>query len=102
MNVRLEKSDLNIIIQTFKECFNAEDHLWLFGSRVDLSKRGGDIDLYIEVMVFESKIIHTQRQQFWILLQDRLGEQKIDIVIRDPNQELLIYQVARQEGIKLV
>ncbi|MBI1954495.1 MAG: nucleotidyltransferase domain-containing protein [Proteobacteria bacterium] len=101
MNIRLEQNDLDSIIQTFKECFEENDHLWLFGSRVDLNKRGGDIDLYIEVMNFDSKKVFDQKQNFWILLQDRLGEQKIDIVVRDPNQELLIYQIARQ-GVRLV
>ena len=101
MNIRLEKNDLDSIIKTFKECFEDNDHLWLFGSRVDLNKRGGDIDLYIEVMNFDSEKIHSQRQKFWILLQDRLGEQKIDVVIHNPSQNLLIYQVARKEGVQL-
>lgn len=52
MTIRLEQSDLYSIIQTFKECFEESDHLWLFGSKVDSNKRGGDIDLYIEVMKF--------------------------------------------------
>lgn len=102
MNIRLEQSDLDSIIQSFQECFEENDHLWLFGSRVDLNKRGGDIDLYAEVMNFDSQKVFDQKSKFWILLQDRLGEQKIDIVVRDPNQELLIYKVAREEGIQLV
>lgn len=102
MNVRLEPKDLESIIQSFKECFGAHDHLWLFGSRVYLDKRGGDIDLYIEVEHFDFKKAYDQKSQFWIMLQDRLGEQKIDIVVRDPEQDLLIYKVARSEGIQLV
>ncbi len=102
MNIRLEPNDLASIIQSFKECFGEHDHLWLFGSRVYSQKRGGDIDLYIEVEDFDSKKVYAQKSQFWILLQDRLGEQKIDIVVRDPVQDLLIYKVARSEGIQLV
>ncbi|MDP4840366.1 MAG: nucleotidyltransferase domain-containing protein [Alphaproteobacteria bacterium] len=102
MNVRLEPKDLESIIKSFKECFGEHDHLWLFGSRVYLDKRGGDIDLYIEVEDFDSKKVYDQKSQFWILLQDRLGEQKIDIVVRDPGQDLLIYKVARSEGVTLV
>ncbi len=102
MNVRLEPKDLESIIKSFTECFDENDHLWLFGSRVYLHKRGGDIDLYIEVKTFDFKTIYDQKSQFWSLLQDRLGEQKIDIVVRDPDQELLIYKVARSEGVLLV
>lgn len=102
MNIRLEKNDLDSIIKSFKECFNEHDHLWLFGSRVYPEKRGGDIDLYIEVEHFDSKKVYDQKSKFWSLLQDRLGEQKIDIVVRDPSQALLIYKVASSEGVKLV
>jgi len=43
MNIRLEHSDLESIAQSFKECFEENDHLWLFGSRVDLNRHGGGI-----------------------------------------------------------
>jgi hypothetical protein len=102
MNIRLEEWEVEIIIQSFKECFEGNDHLWLFGSRVYLEKRGGDIDLYIEVEHFDFQKIYDQKSKFWMLLQDRLGEQKIDIVVCDPHQDLLIYKVARQEGVQLV
>ncbi len=102
MNVRLEPKDLESIIKSFKECFEEGDNLYLFGSRVYAEKRGGDIDLYIEIEDFDSKKVYDQKSQFWSLLQDRLGEQKIDIVVRDPVQDLLIYKVARSEGIQLV
>lgn len=102
MNVRLEEWEIKEILRSFRECFGENDHLWLFGSRVDLNKRGGDIDLYIEIMNFDSKKVYEQKQKFGALLQDRLGEQKIDIIIYDPEQTLLIYQVARQEGVRLI
>jgi predicted nucleotidyltransferase len=102
MNVRLEPKDLDAICRTFKECFGEGDQLYLFGSRVCPEKRGGDIDLYIEVEHFDSQKIYDQKDKFWSLLQDRLGEQKIDIVVRHPDQELLIYKVARSEGVRLL
>lgn len=102
MNIRLEENELECIIQSFNECFGEGDRLYLFGSRVYPEKRGGDIDLYIEVKNFDAQKNYDQKSQFWILLQDRLGEQKIDIVVCDPNQDLLIYKVARSEGVTLV
>ena len=102
MDIRLSEKDIKSIIQSFKECFSKDDHLWIFGSRVYKDKRGGDIDLYIEIADFEIKKTYECRQKFWVLLQDRLGEQKIDIVIKNPALDLLVYKVATEEGIVLV
>jgi hypothetical protein len=101
-NIRLPEKDLNNIIASFKACFNEDDHLWIFGSRVYPEKRGGDIDLYIEPKIYESEIVNKARGEFWNMMQDKLGEQKIDIVIKSPSLDLLIYKVAREEGIQLV
>lgn len=100
--IRLSEKDLNNIISSFKECFTTADHLWIFGSRVHLEKRGGDIDLYVEPQVYESDKIYKARGNFWSMLQDKLGEQKIDIVIKSPSLDLLIYKIAREEGVQLV
>jgi uncharacterized protein len=99
--MRLDAKELDLIIRAFQKCFSPGDNLWLFGSRVDDTKRSGDIDLYIEVENYDLQQIIQARSCFSCLLHDLLGEQKIDMVIRDPNQDLLIYQIARQEGIKL-
>lgn len=101
MNVRLEEWEIKEIIKSFNACFERNDHLWLFGSRANLDKRGGDIDLYIDVMSFDPDKTFHRRQKFWILLQDLLGEQKIDIIVRDPSQGLPIYQVAQKEGVQI-
>jgi hypothetical protein len=100
--MRLSNSERENIKASFLECFSPADSLWLFGSRVDDSKRGGDIDLYIELQHFHESTVFNARNRFWTLLQDRLGEQKIDIVVCCPNEQLLIYHVARTEGVKLV
>ena len=47
-NVRLTEKEQKIITNTFKRYFHTNDHLWLFGSRADVNKRGGDIDFYVE------------------------------------------------------
>ena len=57
--------------------------VWLFGSRVDDNKKGGDIDigiLSLKVDVMEEIKI---RQKIY----DKIGEQKIDIVISKNGQE---------------
>ena len=73
----------------------------LFGSRTDDSQRGGDIDLYLEVP--------ERQQQGWrqvlrlnAALQERLGEQRLDIVLHQPGEPLqAIHLQARKHGIRL-
>lgn len=37
-----------MIVDAVKETFGPDAKIWLFGSRVDETKRGGDIDLLIK------------------------------------------------------
>jgi predicted nucleotidyltransferase len=46
--LRLSTQTIKHIKQTFKEVFG-NGNIYLFGSRVDDTKRGGDIDLYIDL-----------------------------------------------------
>ena len=51
--------------------------VWLFGSRADDAKRGGDIDL----LVVSEAVGPREKAAIWWELQEMLGEQKIDIVL---------------------
>lgn len=100
--IRLTDFQVLAIKQTFKECFTDQDHLWLFGSRADLSKRGGDIDLYIETIQSDIAKVVSMRSDFVTKLWRIIGEQKIDVVIKHDDTDLLIYKIAREEGIQLI
>ncbi len=56
---------------------DAEAHVYLFGSRVDDAKRGGDIDLLIESNILTKQDLRKIRWQFF----DIFGEQKMDLVL---------------------
>ncbi|WP_316354508.1 hypothetical protein [Candidatus Trichorickettsia mobilis] len=101
--IRLSDRDLEIIKQSFIKHFLDKDHLWIFGSRVDPSKRGGDIDLYIETTYEDVSIAVDSKIAFYSELQELLGEQKIDIILNilKLDYNLPIYEVAKV-GIKLV
>jgi predicted nucleotidyltransferase len=51
--------------------------IWLFGSRTDDTKRGGDID----IAVLSRKIGIPERMKIRRSIINTLGEQKIDIVV---------------------
>ena len=95
--MRLSNRYVDVIKLRFKEFFGDGD-IYLFGSRVDDNKKGGDIDLYLivrnHVNLFEKKVKFLSR------VKRELGEQKIDIVFnKDKNR--LIEQEALRCGIKL-
>ncbi|NPA28389.1 MAG: nucleotidyltransferase domain-containing protein [Epsilonproteobacteria bacterium] len=95
--MRLTDYEIEAIIKSFKEVFK-KGEIYLFGSRVDDTKRGGDIDLYIITPKENSTI--DNKIKFLISLQDKIGEQKIDVVIsKDKNR--LIEQEAIKRGVKL-
>ena len=74
--------------------------IFLFGSRVDDSAKGGDIDL---LLITEEKLSLVSINRIRRLILNEIGEQKIDIVLNYVgSNELLIYKVAREEGIKLI
>jgi len=91
--------------KTIKKLFNSifgEGKIYLFGSRVDDNKRGGDIDLYIIPKDNEltSEELFDKKIQFLSKLQLSLGEQKIDIIIsKDKNR--LIEKEAIFNGVEL-
>ncbi len=93
--MRLTTKEIETIIISFREVFTS-GKIYLFGSRVDDTKRGGDIDLFI--LSREANL--EKKIDFLGKLQDRIGEQKIDIVIsKDKNR--LIEEEALKKGIVL-
>ncbi|MEQ1602849.1 MAG: nucleotidyltransferase domain-containing protein [Methylophilaceae bacterium] len=77
--------------------------MWLFGSRVDDNKRGGDIDLLIETNGMDIDEIVRAEISFQTKLQTKLGEQKIDVLLDYPSRKSHppIFFIAKQTGILL-
>ncbi|KIM07520.1 MAG: DNA polymerase subunit beta [Sulfurovum sp. PC08-66] len=95
--MRLSPRYIEVIKKYFQEFFQ-NGEIYLFGSRIDDSKKGGDIDLYFVLQehtnLFEKKIKFLSR------IKRELGDQKIDIVFNTDNTRL-IEKEAIQWGIKL-
>ena len=102
--VRLSTNVIAAISRNFLEHFLANDKLWLFGSRVDSSKKGGDIDLYIETNIDIYDIAFDKKIAFLLNLKKEVGDQKIDVVLRiiSSDHHLPIYEVAKSQGVRLV
>ena len=95
--MRLNDKYVQTIKNSFQEVFG-EGEIYLFGSRVDDSKKGGDIDLYL--IIKDKSDLFRKKLQFLAKIKKVLGEQKIDVVFNiDENR--LIEQEAKKWGIKL-
>lgn len=101
--MRLSEQQCSIIRNAIAEHFGVEANVWLFGSRVDDSKRGGDIDLYIEAATDDADTIIEAKLRFRVALYKQLGDQKIDVIVRRPGfkENLPMYDIAKQTGVKL-
>jgi uncharacterized protein len=76
--VRLTAFEVSAIKQSAREVFGSDVEVFLFGSRVDDAKKGGDIDLYIKAQAGSD---FTHKIKFLVLLEQKIGEQKIDVVL---------------------
>jgi predicted nucleotidyltransferase len=97
--MRLKPDQAYSIKRIAKDIFGDDSKVYLFGSRTDDDKRGGDIDLYIETSAKED--IYSKKIKMLKELYENFGEQKIDIVLNNFRADLYIYKVARNEGILL-
>jgi predicted nucleotidyltransferase len=95
--MRLTKFEAETIRAIVKENIKDAD-VYLFGSRVDDKKRGGDIDLLI---ISDHDVTLRMRRKIYLELEDELGEQKIDIVAANRERLVPFAKLAMLDGIKL-
>ena len=101
--MRLSEAEKKAIKQAVHKHFGPEAQVYVFGSRVDDSKRGGDVDLYVETELAGEELVQGKLRAMSDM-QRSMGERKIDIITGSSLQNdnaLLIVQKARQSGIAL-
>ena len=99
--MRLKDYQVKAIKDAAQRCFGPNARVYLFGSRTDDTRRGGDIDLYIES---DTPIPDRSRRQrrFEMDLLKALGERRIDIVLWDPEITTQgIHRRAKETGVEL-
>ena len=96
--MHLNKKDIQSIIQVAKEIYGESVEVYLFGSRTDNEKRGGDIDLLIRTTSEKKGVL--ARIRMVARLKQLLGEQKIDVI--GDHEESLVAKEALTTGIRLI
>lgn len=100
--MRLSEKQVDLIKSAATEVLGDEARIWLFGSRVDDQRRGGDIDLYVELPADLDQQRVALETRFWARLQRDLGEQRIDIITHVAGTPMRpVDQQARSTGICL-
>ncbi len=78
--MRISEREKNAIVTVFNKFKDRDSSLFLFGSKIDENKKGGDIDLLV---VFEKSedIVKFDRLSFLVELKKQIGERKIDLTM---------------------
>lgn len=96
--MRITPLERQVIKEEAVRAFGEDAKVFLFGSRADDAKRGGDIDLYIEVK--DKKDLFAKEIRFLSKVKQRTEDQRIDVVFNEDPQRL-IEQEARKWGIPI-
>lgn len=99
--MRLTQSQVEGIRNSANEVFGSGVQVWLFGSRVDDSKRGGDIDLLVRPAVPHVSSSLFGKLRFLNKLEACLGERKVDVVVEAAGDARPIVHVAHEMGVLL-
>jgi len=103
--MRLQPKEITAVTQAAQHAFIPGTGVFLFGSRVDDAKRGGDIDLLVELPAsLPAEEWVRRRSRFVTRLYRLLDEQRIDVVMtaQDQPDARSVVARAKREGIKLV
>jgi predicted nucleotidyltransferase len=103
--MRVTPEQKNVFDAYARRYFGEDAGLWLFGSRVDDSKKGGDYDFLVETSLSDADEIIERKIALLTKLQGtaQFEDEKIDIVVkrRVSTFDMPIYQVAMHEGVRI-
>ena len=94
--VRLSSAE----IKNLKESVSSADphaSIYLFGSRIDMTKRGGDIDILIISQSIKKRDLTDIRWRFF----EEFGEQKMDIVTDDGSAQTPFVEMVFPKAVKI-
>ena len=95
--MRLTPDQAQAIRERIRGCMGAQARIWLFGSRVDDTRRGGDVDLYVEPETAPDLVSSLRCKS---ALADAL-DLNVDLIVQQPGRDLPIYRIAKRSGVAL-
>jgi len=95
--MRLEKDKAAFLKSVILEVME-DASIWLFGSRTDDKKKGGDIDILV---ISERKLSFSEIIKIQVAFWQRFGEQKLDIVSFAHKEKAIFKDIAIENAIEL-
>ncbi len=95
--MRLENQKATLL-KSLINAYLPKSKVYLFGSRVDDSKKGGDIDILI---LSDRELTRKERSSIEFSFFKRFGEQKLDLVSYSFDEESSFKDVALEEAVAL-
>ncbi len=100
--MRISQEEIETIKKLAIQIFGDGTQVFLFGSRVQEEKKGGDIDLLIRHKQ-KSRLTVVAKICFLAELKSKIGEQKIDVVLDTSSfaRKKQFYQSVTQNAVEL-
>jgi predicted nucleotidyltransferase len=95
-NIRLLEKEIETIKEVIKK-YDPNAKIKIFGSRTDLSKKGGDID----ILVISKKIGNKIRRKLKSELFLKFGDRKMDLLITDNPDKTEFSKIAFKYGVEI-
>jgi len=117
--MRLSPEQQEALVRIVRKHLNQKSDVYLFGSRLDDTAKGGDVDILVEVerpvlkiahvrlmldlivIVYEKYSITKRRLDPMPLLEKALGDRKIDLITALPGDDRAIVGIAMATGVEL-
>lgn len=94
--MRLAQDQTQFIHRQIQESFGVSSTVWLFGSRLDDSRKGGDVDLYMEA------VAHSLFDELRCKIELEKGlEMPVDLIVRGLDDVSPIASIAKRKGLRL-
>lgn len=99
--MRLTEYQAQAIKDAVESVIGIGARVWLFGSRVDDTRRGGDIDLLVEIdHLIPDRMARLCRLEATLIR--KLGDRKLDVLLKDSKTPPApIHDIAVRTGILL-
>ena len=95
-SMRITPTQLQTIQQQIHHYFGDSATVWIFGSRLDDTQKGGDVDLYVEAG--PHRLLDELRCK--IGLEERL-DIPVDLIVRQSSDISPIAAIAKKQGQRL-